>query len=85
MTKHKESINILQQAVDAVIEKHPDERLVVSVSLCIMDENHNPETVQLMQFGIKDALCLLLRESLEHTQQEDEDFIGNKIASVTIN
>ena len=86
MEKHQASIDILQQAVDVVIEKHPDEsKLVISVSIAIMGEGHQIERCELLQYGIKDALCLLLGSSLQHTDDETEEFIGFRKETLTIN
>ena len=83
---HQESINIIQEAVDKVISMHPDEsKLCISVSIAIMGKNHEVERAELLQFGVTQAICLLLRESLEHTENESEEFLGSKISSITIN
>ena len=86
MEKYQRDIDTLTEAIDAIIERHPDEsKLVISCTICIMGKGHEVNTCQIMQFGIRDALCLLLRESLEHTENESEEFIGNKVSSFTIN
>ena len=86
MEKHQASINILQEAVDKVISMHPDEsKLCISVSIAIMGKNHEIERCELLQFGIKDALVLLLRESLQHTEDETDEFLGFKKETLTIN
>ena len=83
MTRHQESVQLIQNAIDTLIERH-GQKIILSLSMAIMDGNHEPQTVQVMQWGIRDAMLLLLRDTIELTESETE-FIGTEGKPRTIN
>jgi hypothetical protein len=81
--KHEDSVKEIQDTVDRLIERH-GQKLILSLSMAIMDDNHEPQTLQVLQWGIRDAMLLLLRDTLEMTEDEG-DFIGSEGKPKTIN
>ena len=82
MKKHSKSIQALQSVVDSLVQKHGS-RLLFSGTIAILNDEHEVECMEILQFGIRDGLILMLKDSLEWTQNCDEDFIESK--PVTIN
>jgi len=82
--KHEESVQAIQNVLDGLIAKHGT-HLIASVSLAIIDpQKDQPETVQIIQYGIKNIILLLLKDTLEMTEDEGE-FIANEGLARTIN
>ena len=73
----------MQETIDLLIEQH-GRKLLVSVSMTILNDEQEPEVSQLMQWGIRDGLLLMLKTSIERTENETE-FVGRDFEPVTFN
>ena len=77
MKKHSKSIQAIQTVVDALVQKHGT-KLLFSGTIAILNDEHTPERVELIQYGIRNGLILMLEQSLTWTRNETEDFIESK-------
>ena len=77
MKKHSESIAVLQKSVDELTKKY-GAKLLFTGTVAILSDEHEVECMEILQFGIRAGLILLLNDSIEWTQNCDEDFIEGK-------
>ena len=82
--KHEGSVKAIQDTIDKLIEKF-GRRLIISCSMAIMGKDHEAERVEILQWGAKEVVVLLLKDTVDFTQDEENDFIGNENKPRTIN